>query len=1241
MSGSGKTATTTQQISIPPEVMARYRAVNARAENTANTPFMKYSDDPSAFVAPMNDVQMAGVNTIGGAQNTAMPFYGVGTGLSLSGAQGVDRLNSGDINEYLSPFLNNVAASTLGNLSQEQAIQRRDQLGSAAGRGAFGGDRLGLERAELARQQGLAFGNTAANIFNTGYGQAVQTATGQQSVEAQNRARELAAGQQIAGLGSSLTGTQLQAGQALLGAGTVGQQTDQAGLSALYNQFQQERGYPFQVAQFLANIAMGTGALSGSTTTTTQPAPFFSDERLKSDIEQVGELFDGQPIYRYEMGDGRKQIGLLAQDVEESAPEAVGLAGGYKTVDYGRATERAARYQPRHREGLAAGGSANFDQDMIAQILKNQSGMYAGLYGQPGTPRGATGAPGGSSYVPQATLPVGRLATPNSAPQQQASGLSQAASTGKNIAELLQLANAGKNKITSMMGSREAPAVGEPMMLGSAPSAAMPASPPMPPPRPAGIGATAALEEPKEIGTLAELEDAISFAARGGRITRAFGGEVVDDDTTAPLGLYQSNGPGLNIPDVKSEAKLPTPGTLPKTPDSGLSDILGAAKTVASLFLLKSGGRVMRAEGGLVDEEEDKIFPRMITQESRGRQFDKRGAPLTSPKGALGIAQVMPTTGPEAAKLAGEEFDLDRLKNDEEYNRRLGEAYYKEQKRTFGDPIIAAAAYNAGPGRVREALARSKTEGGNYLSYLPAETRDYVSKVSGAGIQAINAAAREAVAQKAPEAGIAGPVGRTPGLAGPGRGPQDPASAPFTHLTQGLFDGMEEGKKAALTSENFWVPIVTGLGTMLASRSPYLGNAIGEGLVGGAQAYQGVQKMQQELGESRANTEGKLADIASTSWRYDGGRLMLRAVKPDGTYFWVPFNEWWAMDEKSRPAIDPRAQEYVRSLTAGKGPGAAGPATAPAPAPDARPAPEAPPAAAPVQKPAAAPSEPVPPIPPSGVTPARQSASMFALTPAQRAEAEKLVKIKSGMSADALAKEPDYFTVQDQLARNIEEQKQLVLPLSGTLASLPREGSIFTSGKFQEIANPVMGILNNIAAIAGKPDLISDPSQLAKQEEVRKLVNQLQQAATNDTQLRAVAAFRDMAEGIPGIMTSPGGQAKLIAQILTNAQRVADKNSFFNEWTRAVSGDRGQNYEWAKATSREANREFDAVYTNAFYNAERQKLESMFNDRVKVDGKEVPVLYVLSMRPELINAKRRAQMEKEYGRGILRYFGIN
>jgi hypothetical protein len=123
-------------------------------------------------------------------------------------------------------------------------------------------------------------------------------------------------------------------------------------------------------------------------------------------------------------------------------------------------------------------------------------------------------------------------------------------------------------------------------------------------------------------------------------------------------------------------------------------------------------------------------FTRMIKQESGGKQFDRSGRPLTSSAGAIGIAQIMPKTAPEAARLAGLPYDKTRLENDKEYNRALGEAYYKKQLTDFnGDERLAAAAYNAGPGAVRRALAKGGPDG--WINNVPRETRDYVAAVTG------------------------------------------------------------------------------------------------------------------------------------------------------------------------------------------------------------------------------------------------------------------------------------------------------------------------------------------------------------------------------------------------------------------------------------------------------------------------------------------------------------------------------
>lgn len=128
--------------------------------------------------------------------------------------------------------------------------------------------------------------------------------------------------------------------------------------------------------------------------------------------------------------------------------------------------------------------------------------------------------------------------------------------------------------------------------------------------------------------------------------------------------------------------------------------------------------------------EAERAFNIAIQAESSGRQFDKDGKPLTSPKGAIGIAQVMPDTAPEAAKLAGLDWDEGRYKNDAEYNKSLGKAYFNKQIRDFGNLPQAYAAYNAGPQRVKDAMAEAEKAGNKngWLGLLPKETQDYVAK---------------------------------------------------------------------------------------------------------------------------------------------------------------------------------------------------------------------------------------------------------------------------------------------------------------------------------------------------------------------------------------------------------------------------------------------------------------------------------------------------------------------------------
>ena len=98
--------------------------------------------------------------------------------------------------------------------------------------------------------------------------------------------------------------------------------------------------------------------------------------------------------------------------------------------------------------------------------------------------------------------------------------------------------------------------------------------------------------------------------------------------------------------------------------------------------------------------------------------------------GASGLMQVMPATARWTAGKIGLPFRPDMI-NDRDVNLRLGASYLRMVLDDFGgSQAMAAAAYNAGPGRPRRWREGATVEPAAWAEGIPfAETRDYVKKV--------------------------------------------------------------------------------------------------------------------------------------------------------------------------------------------------------------------------------------------------------------------------------------------------------------------------------------------------------------------------------------------------------------------------------------------------------------------------------------------------------------------------------
>lgn len=119
------------------------------------------------------------------------------------------------------------------------------------------------------------------------------------------------------------------------------------------------------------------------------------------------------------------------------------------------------------------------------------------------------------------------------------------------------------------------------------------------------------------------------------------------------------------------------------------------------------------------------------------RQESEFNAGAVSPAGARGLMQLMPATARLVAAQNKVKYKLSRLTNDPAYNVQLGAAFLERLISSYdGSYVMAVAAYNAGPGRVRSWSRefgdprKSHVDPVDWVERIPfTETRNYVQRV--------------------------------------------------------------------------------------------------------------------------------------------------------------------------------------------------------------------------------------------------------------------------------------------------------------------------------------------------------------------------------------------------------------------------------------------------------------------------------------------------------------------------------
>ncbi len=121
------------------------------------------------------------------------------------------------------------------------------------------------------------------------------------------------------------------------------------------------------------------------------------------------------------------------------------------------------------------------------------------------------------------------------------------------------------------------------------------------------------------------------------------------------------------------------------------------------------------------------------------RQESRFQVNAVSSSGARGLMQLMPGTAKETAGKIGLAYSAAKLTSDPLYNTQLGASYLDRQLETYdGSLLLAAAAYNAGPGNANKWITAfgdprsSNVDPVTWVELIPfQETRKYVQRVFG------------------------------------------------------------------------------------------------------------------------------------------------------------------------------------------------------------------------------------------------------------------------------------------------------------------------------------------------------------------------------------------------------------------------------------------------------------------------------------------------------------------------------
>lgn len=262
LGGKPKTTTSTSTVDLPGWIEGPLQDLMSRANTLSNQAYTPYEGERVAGFTGDELTAQQGIRDIQGAGSGNYDY--ANELLNLVARTGTDGFSQDYLDQYMNPYQTNVL-DVAKNRALDTYSQQKNAYGSRAGQiGSFGGSRTALGEAQMAEdfQRQLQENETLglANNYNQAQGAAER-----------GMGRVATAASGIAGLADAQQGYNLRDIQALSGSGQQQRLQNQLGLDTTYENYLQEKQYPYQQLEFLANIGMPLGQLNaGQTNTQTQ-----------------------------------------------------------------------------------------------------------------------------------------------------------------------------------------------------------------------------------------------------------------------------------------------------------------------------------------------------------------------------------------------------------------------------------------------------------------------------------------------------------------------------------------------------------------------------------------------------------------------------------------------------------------------------------------------------------------------------------------------------------------------------------------------------------------------------------------------------------------------------------------------------------------------------------------------------------------------------------------------------------